>query len=113
MRSSASCQEGGRMRIASGWLAWALTALGLVSLWGPRAITAQTSTPAAPAAYLAEVDGIIHPVATEYLRAAIAAADAAGAAVLVITLRTPGGLVDATRDINTAIIGARTPVAVF
>src|SRR3982751_6338485 len=66
-----------------------------------------------PAAYLAEVDGIIHPVSAEYLRAAIAAADAAGAAVLVITLRTPGGLVDATRDIHTAIIGARTPVAVF
>jgi membrane-bound serine protease (ClpP class) len=28
-------------------------------------------------------------------------------------LRTPGGLVDSTRDINTSIIQARTPVAVF
>ena len=40
-------------------------------------------------------------------------ADAAGAALLVITLRTPGGLVDSTRDINNAIIRAKTPVAVF
>ena len=40
-------------------------------------------------------------------------ADAAGAALLVITLRTPGGLVDSTRDINNAIIDAKTPVAVF
>jgi membrane-bound serine protease (ClpP class) len=32
---------------------------------------------------------------------------------VVITLRTPGGLVDSTRDINTAIINARTPVVVF
>ncbi|HSC28816.1 MAG TPA: nodulation protein NfeD [Vicinamibacterales bacterium] len=64
-------------------------------------------------AYVAEVDGIIHPVAVQYLQGAIARADAAGAAILVITLRTPGGLVDSTRDINTAIIQARTPVAVF
>ena len=32
---------------------------------------------------------------------------------VVITLRTPGGLVDSTRDINNAIINAKTPVAVF
>jgi membrane-bound serine protease (ClpP class) len=68
---------------------------------------------AAPIVYTAEVDGIIHPVVTEYIRGAIEQANAAGAAVLVITLRTPGGLVDATRDINTAIIEAKTPVAVF
>ena len=44
---------------------------------------------------------------------AIEKADAAGAALVVITLRTPGGLVDSTRDINNAIIAAKTPVAVF
>jgi membrane-bound serine protease (ClpP class) len=63
--------------------------------------------------YTAEVDGIIHPVAAEYVREVIAKADADGAALVVITLRTPGGLVDSTRDINNAIIHARTPVAVF
>jgi membrane-bound serine protease (ClpP class) len=68
---------------------------------------------AAPVAYLAEWDGIIHPVTVEYVRGAIQKADAAGAAVLVLTLRTPGGLVDSTRDINTAIIGAKTPIVVF
>jgi membrane-bound serine protease (ClpP class) len=69
--------------------------------------------PAAPIVYTAEVDGIIHPVATAYIRRAVQEADAAHAALLVIFLRTPGGLVDATRDINTAIIQAKTPVAVF
>ena len=59
------------------------------------------------------MDGIIQPVVTEYLRAAIQQADAANAALLVITLRTPGGLLDTTRDINSAIIAARTPIAVF
>lgn len=67
----------------------------------------------APLVYTAEVDGIIHPVAAEYIRHAIERADAAGAALLVITLRTPGGLLDSTREINSAIIGAKTPVAVF
>jgi membrane-bound serine protease (ClpP class) len=68
---------------------------------------------AAPVVYTAEVDGIIHPVATAYIRRAIQQADQANADLLVIFLRTPGGLVDATRDINTAIIQAKTPVAVF
>ena len=40
-------------------------------------------------------------------------ADAARAALLVFTLRTPGGLVDSTRDIVTKMIGARTPIAVY
>ncbi len=66
-----------------------------------------------PVVYLAEVDGIIHPVSAEYLQGAIAQADSAGAALIVITLRTPGGLVDSTRDINTAILAAKTPVVVF
>lgn len=67
----------------------------------------------APVVYTAEIDGIIQPVIAEYVRSAIHQADAAGAALLVITLRTPGGLLDTTRDINTAIIEARTPVAVW
>jgi membrane-bound serine protease (ClpP class) len=66
-----------------------------------------------PIVYTAEVDGIIHPIATSYIRRAIAEADAAKADLLVIVLRTPGGLVDSTRDINTAIIESKTPVAVF
>jgi len=101
------------MRSASGWLAWALTAIALALLWGAPATAGQSSSSTAPVAYLAEVDGIIHPVSAEYVRGAITEADAAGAAVLILTLRTPGGLVDSTRDINTAIIAARTPVVVF
>jgi membrane-bound serine protease (ClpP class) len=78
-----------------------------------REATLARQAPASPAVFTAEVDGIIHPVATAYIRRAVQTADAANAALLVIFLRTPGGLVDATRDINTAIIQARTPVVVF
>ena len=44
--------------------------------------------------YTAEIDGIIHPVAAEYVAEVIAKADADKAALVVFTLRTPGGLVD-------------------
>jgi membrane-bound serine protease (ClpP class) len=69
--------------------------------------------PTTPIIYTAQVDGIIHPVATAHIRRAIQQADLAQADLLVLFLRTPGGLVDSTRDINTAIIQAKTPVAVF
>jgi membrane-bound serine protease (ClpP class) len=63
--------------------------------------------------YTAEIDGIIHPVTADYVRQVIEKADAANASLVVITLRTPGGLLDATREINNTIIRAKTPVAVF
>ena len=88
----------------------ALFSIGLALL---LASIAGAASDQAPRVFTAEIDGIIHPVSAEYLRGVIEKADAAGAALVVITLRTPGGLVDSTRDINNAIIRARTPVAVF
>jgi len=71
---------------------------------------AQTDT---PLVITAEVDAIIHPVSAEYMIATIDRADASGAALVVFTLRTPGGLVDSTRAIISRMISAKTPVAVF
>jgi len=67
----------------------------------------------APLVLSAEVDSIIHPVSAEYMIETMARADREGAALLVFTLRTPGGLVDSTRQIVTAMLAAETPVAVF
>ena len=66
-----------------------------------------------PIVISAEIDGIIHPVAVQYVRRVIRLAEEKQASLIVIVLRTPGGLVDSTRDINNAIIGSKTPVAVF
>jgi membrane-bound serine protease (ClpP class) len=63
--------------------------------------------------YSAVVDSIIHPVSAEYMVATLDRADKDGAALVVFTLRTPGGLVDSTRAIVTRLIAARTPVVVF
>ena len=87
-------------------------AVGCAILMSPGGGLARQA-PAAPIVYTTEVDGIIHPVATAHVRRAVRQADDAGASLLVIFLRTPGGLVDSTRDLNTAIIEAKTPVAVY
>lgn len=60
-----------------------------------------------------KVKSAIHPVSAELIEDAVAEADRTGAAALVIELDTAGGLMTSTRDITRAILGARTPVAVY
>ena len=76
-------------------------------------LAAAQTVPRHPLAIVAELDGIIHPVSAEYLTGVIDQADTAGADVVVIVLRTPGGLLDSTRDIVTRMINSRAPVVVF
>ena len=93
-----------------------LVAAGLAASWLGGRTPAQEAAPgstAAPVVYAAEVDALIHPVSAEYIVQTIDRADAEGAALVVFTLRTPGGLVDSTRTINSRIIAAKTPVVVF
>ncbi|HYG64891.1 MAG TPA: nodulation protein NfeD [Thermoanaerobaculia bacterium] len=59
------------------------------------------------------VDTVIHPVAVELVQDAVREADAAGAAALVVEINTPGGLMSSTREITTAMLGARTPVVAY
>ena len=66
-----------------------------------------------PAVYAADVDSIIHPVSAEYMIETMARADREDAALVVFTLRTPGGLVESTRDIITHMLAAKTPVVIF
>lgn len=62
---------------------------------------------------LARVHSVIHPVSAELILDAIHEADESGAAAVVLEISTPGGLMTSTRDITTAILGARTPVVVW
>lgn len=74
----------------------------------------QTQSPTdRPVAVVAEFDGIIHPVSAEYLIEAIDRADTSGADLVVVVLRTPGGLLDSTRAIVSRMITSRAPVAVL
>jgi membrane-bound serine protease (ClpP class) len=83
---------------------------------GSALAVAQSQAPSesgAPVVYAAEVDGIIHPVSAEYMIATMDRADRAGATLVVFTLRTPGGLLDSTRDIITHMLASKTPVAIL
>jgi membrane-bound serine protease (ClpP class) len=66
-----------------------------------------------PVVYVTEVEALIHPVSAEYIGQTLDQADRAGADLVVLMLRTPGGLVDSTREINTRIIEADTPIVVY
>jgi membrane-bound serine protease (ClpP class) len=91
----------------------ALLLLGAGS--GSFVLGAERQAPATstPAVYVANVNSIIHPVSAEYMIKTLDLADEAGAALVVFTLTTPGGLVDSTRDIVTRMLAAKTPVAIF
>lgn len=66
-----------------------------------------------PLVVVGELDGIIHPIAAEYLTGLIDQADTSNAALVVVILRTPGGLLDSTSTIVSRIITSRAPVVVF
>ena len=57
--------------------------------------------------------GSINPGTADYIRAGLRKAVASGAAMVIIRMDTPGGLLQATREIVKAILNAEVPVAVF
>src|SRR5882762_1700230 len=92
----------------------ARTVAGLVATLAiSGALCAQPRETTGPSVYSADVDSIIHPVSAEYMIETMDRADRAGAVLVVFTLRTPGGLVDSTRDIITHMLASKTPVAIF
>jgi membrane-bound serine protease (ClpP class) len=60
-----------------------------------------------------KLDGVIHPIAQEYVERAIDRAQADQASAILIELRTPGGLMDSTRGIIEKILTSKVPVIVY
>jgi membrane-bound serine protease (ClpP class) len=63
--------------------------------------------------YVLTAKGIITPVMAQYLRDGLKEAEEGGAAAAMIRLDTPGGLLDATRDIVGDVLNAPFPVIVY
>lgn len=63
-----------------------------------------------PVAILADLEGPIGPASTRHIERVIGIAAARQAEVLILRIDTPGGLVDAMRDIIQEIIGSPVPV---
>ena len=59
------------------------------------------------------VDAPIHPITSEYVLETLERADRDGAALVLLSLNTPGGLDASMRRIVEGILNARTPVAAF
>ena len=59
------------------------------------------------------IDDTVQPVSAARLERAITRANADGAAMLIVELDTPGGLLDSTREMVGAMLRSRVPVAVY
>ena len=77
------------------------------------ALTAASSKAATPRVLAVDVDGMIHPVTVEILSRAIQQAKQDDAALLLVRLNTPGGLMDAMRESIEKIVAAPMPVVTF
>jgi membrane-bound serine protease (ClpP class) len=91
------------------WRPTALIALALFTASG------QVPVPQSPAPKViaVPVDGVVHPITVEIISHAIEQAQAEHAAVLLIRLDTPGGLLDATRQIIQQLSASPIPVVTY
>lgn len=85
--------------------------LGLLAL-APLGPQAGAVVPPAEVRVL-EVDGVISPVASRYLRRELTAAQRDRVAAVVVRLDTPGGLDRSMREMTTALMGSSVPVLVW
>ena len=85
------------------------SAIGLLA-----SVTLGLAAPASSAPiYKLTVEDIIHRVSAQYISEGIDRADRDGAELVLIQLKTPGGLDTAMREIIEKILNAETPVVVF
>lgn len=62
---------------------------------------------------VATISGSINPASSDYLQNAIRESEETKAALLIIELDTPGGLVASTKDIIQAMLNSNIPIAVY
>jgi membrane-bound serine protease (ClpP class) len=86
-----------------------LAALGFISL----ASTASAETQAGPLVLELKLDGAVEPILATYIDEGLADAAKRNAALVLITMDTPGGLSDSMTDIIHHILDSSVPIAVF
>jgi membrane-bound serine protease (ClpP class) len=90
------------------WLAALCVVAGLVGLVVPGPVRAGAGD-----VHLLTLDDMINPISGRYLERGIEEAEEQGAAAVLVELSTPGGLLEATQDLTSAMLGARVPVIVY
>ena len=90
------------------WLAALCAVAGSLGLLGAGPVRA-----GADDVHLLTLDDMINPISGRYLERGIADAAEQGAAAVLIELSTPGGLLEATQDLTSAMLSADVPVIVY
>jgi membrane-bound serine protease (ClpP class) len=90
-----------------------LVALGFLLLLVAPSVAAGAAADGPGDVRVLTLDGMINPVSQRYLERGIEAAAAEGAELVVIELDTPGGLLDATQELTSGMLGSRVPIAVY
>ncbi|MCI0811689.1 MAG: nodulation protein NfeD [Chloroflexi bacterium] len=100
-----------RLRMVRLSLVFVFLVMLVTGMLGP--VIARAQEPNAPHVLVMTVDGIINPVKVGFISRAIDQAQEDGAALLIIQLDTPGGLLSSTREIVKLLLESPVPVAVF
>jgi membrane-bound serine protease (ClpP class) len=87
--------------------------LGVLAFLAPMLWVGSISSSAENLVEVLNVEGAITPVTAKYLVEAIQKAEENGAECLIVEMDTPGGLMEATWQIDKAILASRTPVVVY
>jgi len=74
---------------------------------------AAASASAAERAVILDIDGAIGPAIADYVVREVRAAAPSDVGLIVLRINTPGGLDSSMREIDTAILASRVPVAAF
>ena len=101
------------MRATSSRLRRIAATLAAVLALAALGVTSEAPAPGAPRVLTVEVNGAITGGTAEYVLAALAKARAGGYAALAISLDTPGGVLDATREIVQAQLASDVPILVW
>ena len=59
------------------------------------------------------IEGVINPITARYVDRVVDEAEARGVGAVVLTMDTPGGLIDSTYDITARLLAARVPVVIY
>src|SRR5215470_2776239 len=91
------------------------TRLLALLLTGPAAAgaLAAAAEPSSPLVVVGRIDTPIHAAAADYMRRLIAGAEKSGASLIVLGISTPGGGYAPMREMTTAILASKVPVATF
>lgn len=76
-------------------------------------VSAIAQHPAPPRVIAVDIDGEIHPITVDIVGHAIEQAESQNAAMLLVRINTPGGLLDATREIIQKLDTSAVPVITY